>query len=93
MSLSVSSNFFKFFGVITMFYTCRFTFAVSQKLIIRLILTLDIYSLVANRRGGWNSRGVENFPNFYRRGGGGAGIVEGWKIVQILIAGRDFPKL
>ena len=92
MSLSVSSNFFKFFGVITMFYTYRFTFAVSQKLIIRLILTLDIYSLVANRRGGWNSRGVENFPNFYRRGGG-AGIVEGWKIVQILIAGRDFPKL
>ena len=91
MSLSVSSNFFKFFGVITMFYTYRFTFAVSQKLIIRLILTLDIYSLVANRRGGWNSRGLENFPNFYRRGG--AGIVEGWKIVQILIAGRDFPKL
>ena len=73
MSLSVSSKFYKFFGVATMFYTYRFTFAVSQKLIIRLIWTLDIYSLVANRWGG---------------GGVGVGrIVGGWKIFQIFIGG------
>ena len=37
---------------------------------------------------------MENFPNINRRG---AGIVGGWEIFQILIAGggggEDFPKL
>ena len=28
------------------------------------------YSLVANRQGGWNIRGLENFPNINSRGGG-----------------------